>query len=206
MSSVNLEAIHVGEIHSSINFKKSKENATSSITVNDNIQDVWENKFNSLALVSKKITIIDRYFYQNIIKDHKAGKETSLLKFIKLLPKSPHKHSISIYSDGEIKTSKLHTDISGYIQSNIKNNPILKSKISIIDFNSCLESYFINNAHDRLITFDDYACEIGIGMEIFSTASLRPTSFSIKPKSQSIFTTAYPKLSSNRIWHEDVSF
>lgn len=201
------EAVHINDINSSECFENSKDNARKCIEKNSDLTHVWNARFKSLAIISKKITIIDRYLYENMISDYESGQETSLYKLVNLLPNVKHKFSISIYSCGGLKSRDEHKKIMSYVEVKIKGNPLFKSKISILDLNSCIESYFMNNAHDRLLMFDDYACEIGVGMEIFKSSNVvRNTSFSVKHKSFSLFPTVYPILSSNRSWHEEVMF
>lgn len=120
----NVEAFRPSDIYDSTHFINSKKFKDLDISDDESIKDIWRSRFNSLAKVSKRITIIDRYLAENSHRDH--DRTAAIMNFIELLPEVEHQYSISIYTAGDVANSDFHLHLE-----NRFNKEIIKNKSTI---------------------------------------------------------------------------
>lgn len=173
----NFEIIEFDDHYSSKNIQKSYYEARSEIVRNSEIDEIWNNKFHTLAKYSKNIVIIDRYFFKNLREDIGFKHKTSIECFLDFLMKYSKKYNITIISiggedksDEQFPVDKFFTDLCDSKYSNIFN------KIELI---SKGESFFQKISHDRFISFDKFVCTIGVGFSIFRNFPVLQTTFNV---------------------------
>lgn len=194
----NIEAFRPCDIYESTHFRNSKKFKDLDISDNESIKDVWSTRFNSLAKVSKKITIIDRYLAENSNKDH--DRKSAIINFIELLPEVEHKYSISIYTAGDYSNSELHLNLENRFNKEIIKNKSIMKKVNMIHCCSIKNELFKSKSHDRLIAFDSFVCEVGVGMEIFRCLPIRNTTFNMKDIKSSHLSSIISLFNKNRLW------
>lgn len=181
---------------------KSKILSNKGILPGESIEDIWREQFLNIAKYSKNITIIDRYFIENLCKEMalKRSPITSLAKFISLLSPCNKKYNINIISVGDIKDSQRHIEMENYIRKFIARVEVSKVVSSLV-VNSCDDAIFRSGSHERYIGFDNFIYKIDRGMQIFSPYPMDATSISIfRNFNNSTFNHAYKTLMSQRLW------
>lgn len=200
----SLEIVNINNFNESEHFRNSKNLENCSILSGDDIQQIWITRFDSIAKKSKKITIIDRYFSKNL-KEDIGCRVTSIERFIDFLSNTGRKYSISIFSSGDEKYSETHNTLSYYIDKTLSNRPNFKNTISLFEINSCEDSLFIKDAHDRFIQFDDYTVLLGTGMAIFRSFNLSASKFSFyRSAKDPMFSTALSNMNKNIKWKHKI--
>lgn len=187
-------------------YKRSVELSSSGIEANFDISVVWQERFHKVAKYSKKISIVDRYFSENLIKDlDKNVNKCAIDNFIDFLNSSKikQKYSITIYTVAGASNSSERTEISNYLRKRMKENTGYKLALSNIRIISCKTEYFKRFSHDRFICFDEFVYEVGRGFEIFRTFDSSATTLSIKNINFSNFNYSIGKLSGGVMWQED---
>ncbi|MBU1618425.1 MAG: hypothetical protein KJ556_02495 [Gammaproteobacteria bacterium] len=194
------EVVSPSNFGESVSFSKSKTMSLEQIKKGDDINLIWKNKFHCLAKHSKHITIIDRYSALNILEDHANGKKTSLELIIDFLTTTGGKFDITIYGACDIpKKSVNATTLKNYLDNHLRKQPNYLKTISNSGFSLCKNKFFGEEAHDRMISFDEsFVVEIGSGLDIFRDKPLASNTFAIKIKTLTCFTEIYSKLSMNR--------
>lgn len=194
------EIVSASNFGESISFLKSKKMSLEQIKKGDDINQLWENRFHNLAKHSKHITIIDRYSALNILEDHAIGKKTSLDLLIDFLSTTGNKYEITIYGACDIPNRLVNaTELKSYLNGNLRKRPNYLSTISNSSFALCKNKFFGEEAHDRMISFDeDFVVEIGSGLDIFRDKPIKTNTFSIKRKGLTFFSSIYNELSKNR--------
>lgn len=178
----NFEVLKPFELNDSIIFEKAKKISFSEISTTDTNSSIWIERFEKLSFYSQNITIIDRYFTQNVISDIKNSLTTSIDFFISNLPnnQSINLSIISVMGNNNnrnFKKFKMH--ILNIINSDIN----IRNKFSSIKLISSTDGYFKDNSHDRYLIFDEKVFRVGKGMCIFSTHPMHPMTFNIVEKS-----------------------
>lgn len=181
---------------------KSKVLANKGILPGEKIENIWREQFLNVAKYSKNITIIDRYFIENLRKEMalKHSPMTSLEKFTSLLSPCNKKYNINIISVGGVKNSQSHIEVENYIRKFIAKEEV-SAVISSLIISSCDDAIFRSGSHERYIGFDNFIYKIDRGMQIFSPYPMDATSISIFRKTNnSTFNYAYKTLMSQRLW------
>lgn len=173
----SFEIIDFDEHHSSKNIQKSYYQSRSDINRESKINDIWGDKFHTLAKYSKNIVIIDRYFFENLREDVGVSRKTSIECFLDFLMKYSKKYNLTIISiggenksDEQFPVDKFFTDLCDSKYGNMFN------KIELI---SKGESFFQKISHDRFISFDKFVCTIGVGFAIFRNFPVPQTTFNV---------------------------
>ncbi len=175
------ELLGAGMCSESLNFGKSVELSRSDIWGYKSAAEIWESRFKSLAQFSKKIVIIDRYFFQNIWEAAERNtNKNSMINFFNFLSKTGKKHHIKIISYGGNKDSDFHAGVFNYFRKNVVKVPALNKSLESWELSSVQEGFFQGESHDRLIGFDRHLCQIGNGMRIFGPAPHPRATFSAK--------------------------
>lgn len=65
---------------------------------------------------------------------------------------------------------------------------------------SIKDDLFMLKSHDRLIAFDNFVCELGVGMEIFRCSPIRNTTFNMKDIKRSHLSSIIALFNKNRLW------
>lgn len=179
--------------------RRNKELLNKGILPGDDINQVWNSQFIKIAKHSKTITIIDRYFGDNLCKEMSL-ESTSIKKFIDLLAPLNKKFNITIYTVGGIKGSQKHIEIENYIRHFMSKSNVSKV-VSTLSVCSCDDVIFRDNCHERYIAFESFIFKIDRGMQIFSPYPQVATSISIYRKtSTSTFSHALKALTTKRLW------
>lgn len=179
--------------------QRSKELANRGLLPTDNIDNIWSEQFINFARHAKTITIIDRYFGENICKEMKSMK-TSLEKFLELLSICKKKYNITILTVGDVKDSQRHIEIENYTRR-LLEKPNISKIISNFNISSCKDTVFRDHAHERYICFENFIFKIDRGMQIFGPYPQAATSISIYRKTaKSTFNHALQSLMPKRLW------
>lgn len=175
------ELLGAGMCSESLNFGKSVELSRSDIFGYRSAEEIWINRFEQLAKFSKKIVIIDRYFFQNVWEAaERRAAEDSLRNFFNFLSRLGKQFHIKIISHGGVKGSEFHTGVCEYFNKTILRVPALCKSIESWELSSVKEDFFIGESHDRLIGFDRHLCQIGNGMRVFGPAPHPRATFTAK--------------------------
>lgn len=202
IDNTNLEIVTPENINESLNFKNSILVSQLDIKKDEVYSDVWNKRFLTLAEQTSTITIIDRYMALNIINDINKGLKTSLEKFIESLSACDKNYSINVYSACDFANDNLNSsELSNYINNTLKKRPYFKKSNFEIKFALCKDHKFRDEAHDRMISFDNHVVQIGKGMDIFRDKKIDNNSFTIKSRSLSGFNDIYKELTRNREWN-----
>lgn len=180
----------------------SKIIANKGILPSEKIEDVWREQFFNIAKHTKNITIIDRYFIENLCKEMalKHTPKTSLEKFISLLPSGIKKYNINVISVGGDKNSQHHIEVENYVRK-LCTKVGVSQVVSSLTISSCDDSIFRSGSHERYIGFDNFIYKIDLGMQIFSPYPMVATSISIfRDFNKSTFSYAYNALIPHRLW------
>ncbi|WP_455922313.1 hypothetical protein [Pseudomonas putida] len=166
--STGFELLGAGMCSESQNFGKSAELSRLDIFGYNSAEEIWTNRFEQLAKFSKKIVIIDRYFYQNIWEAaQRKSSEDSLRNFFNFLSRLGKQFHIKIISYGGERNSDFHAGVSDYFYKSILKIPALSGALESWELSSVKEDFFRGESHDRLIGFDRHLCQIGNGMRVF---------------------------------------
>lgn len=180
----SFEIVGSGVVTESRNFESSRFNAVKDIAYGSNIDDLWCERFESIAEYNGAIYISDRYVFDRILDEHANGvKRTSIFRFIGLLS-SEKKTSITILSDGGERSGQAEFELCNYFEALLRSPPIAK-KISAITLISMPAQGFQKYAHDRYIRFGHHVFQIGVGMSIFERHTIPETTFTIKQFNES---------------------
>ncbi|EMK6581720.1 hypothetical protein V9K46_002525 [Vibrio parahaemolyticus] len=199
-----VEVVNVNNFSDSQFFQNSKDLENYSILAGEDINDVWSKRFSSIASKTKTITIIDRYFSKNFEEDMNV-RETSIERFINFLSQTGRKYSVSIFSDGGEKHSDRHNAIANYIDRTLSKKPNFISAISYFEVNSCDDSLFRKEAHDRFIQFDCFTVQLGTGSAIFRSFPLNACKFSFyRSAKDPMFSVALSTMQKRRKWRHTV--
>lgn len=195
-----VELVNVNNFSDSQFFRNSKELENRSILAGENIDDVWNKRFAAIANKTKIITIIDRYFSKNFEEDMNV-RITSIERLINFLSQTGRKYSVSIFSDGDEKHSDRHNAIVHYVNRTLSKKPSFKSAISYFEVNSCDDSLFQKDAHDRFIQFDSFTVQLGTGTAIFRSYPLNACKFSFyRTVKDPMFSVALSTMQKRRKW------
>lgn len=175
------EVLSAGVCSESENLRKSVDLAKADITHPQTANDVWIQRLKPLAKYSKKILIVDRYFFANV-QDAviKQKNDDSMKNFFVFLADLGTQHHIKIISHGDVKNSPLHAAVHGRFFNQIALVPALKKAVSSLTLISAQEEFFRDDAHDRFIGFDKHICQIGNGMRVLGSSPLPRSTFAAK--------------------------
>jgi len=196
-----LEIISLCSLSESENFGKSKNNCLMDIKAGDVFDDIWSSRFYRMAEFSKKITIIDRYLALNLQQDFERGKVTALELLINKLSKLNKNFSIDVFSACDFPSEQVNaTIINTYIKNTLIKKPYFNIHNIQINFSLCKDSFFKDEAHDRMLCFDEHVAQIGKGMDIFREIAIKNNTFTIKSRILTSFDDIYKVLARNREW------
>ncbi len=197
----SLEISRISGLTTSSSYSKSIKLSNQGIKADDSIEKIWMLQFQKTAKYSKVITIIDRYFGENLSIDmEKKRRETAIERFISFLSKEGRKFSITIGTVGGERNSERHNEITNFLRGKIKNNITFRNTISDMTLFSCDDKTFQKFCHDRFICFDNIVYEIGKGFDIFRDIPLFSSTLSIKNSSTSSFKYSLGELMPRRLW------
>ncbi|MNE11274.1 hypothetical protein D3C76_637770 [compost metagenome] len=175
------EILGAGMCSESLNFGKSVELSRSDIWGYGSAEEIWINRFKSLAQFSKKIVIIDRYFFQNVWEAaQRRSTDNSMKNFFSFLSELGKTYHVKIISHGGAKDSDFHAGVYDYFYKSIARIPALNKALESWELSSVKEEFFQGESHDRLIGFDRHLCQIGNGMRVFGPAPHPRATFSAK--------------------------
>ncbi|WP_278382840.1 hypothetical protein [Pseudoalteromonas distincta] len=196
-----LEIVSPNNLNESINFNNSAKYCESDIKANDDIDIVWNTRFCNIVRYSKKITVIDRYLAENLIRDFTNGNKSSLEWLVEKLSTYDTDYNLDIFSACDRRNSEISSaDIRGFIDNTLKRKPYFRESQININFSLCKDRLFGEKAHDRMICIDEHVVQIGKGVDIFRDKIIENNTFTIKPKNVSLFQGVYRDLSRNREW------
>lgn len=194
----NFELITPININESVNFIKSEKYAAQDIKSTEDLEEIWDTRFQGLALYTKTITIIDRFAVKNIIEDYKLNRKTSIELFIDKLPKDGRKYSINLYSACDIGGSTNLTELKTYLTDILGKKTYYLIGVQDFRISLCKNSFFGQEAHDRMLKFDDHhVIQIGNGLDIFRSSPILNNTFNVKVPESTNFDFIYRNLSSN---------
>jgi hypothetical protein len=195
-----VEIVNINNLNESQYFEKSRTLSHQGIPEGDDINVVWNERFAPIARNTKKITIIDRYLFENFERDL-PNKKPAIEKFIELLSQCDGTFAITIYSVGGSKFSDIYNTITTYIDRTLSKKAFYKKSISVLEINSCDEEIFKRKAHDRYIQFDAFTIRLGSGISIFRDYPISACSFDFyRYTHENLFNSALSSMSGNRLW------
>ncbi len=180
----SFEVLKASELHNSVLFKNAEQYTFSEINIGDTKSNIWSQRFENISKYSKQVTIIDRYFCQNTVKDIKESLNTSLKFFFEKLPLNQNINLSIISAMGNNSNSNFKR-FKKHINDILQADLTIKSKFSSIKLISSKNEYFRDFSHDRYIIFDEKVFRLGKGMVIFSSHDMYPMTFNLVEKSQS---------------------
>ena len=157
----NVEAAELHNVSESDKFESARQLANCNIPIDQPIVDLWAERFQMFAKVSKQITIVDRYAAWNLYND-----QDELLNLLQFLENDSPKCYVTIYSSPDVGTDLVDSDQTARKLKNRVSQLGLK-KIKKITLHMSLNHVFSTYAHDRYIRFDGITCIIGKGIEVF---------------------------------------
>ena len=157
----NVEAAELHNVSESDKFESARQLANCNIPIGQLIVDLWAERFQMLAKISKQVTIVDRYAAWNFDND-----QNDLLNLFQLLENDSSKCYVTIYSSPDAGTDLIDSD---QITRKLKNrvSQLGLKNIKKITLHLSLNHVFSTYAHDRYIRFDGITCIIGKGIEVF---------------------------------------
>lgn len=172
---------------------------------NQTPEEVWNSRFEALAQHSKKITIIDRYFFQNIKESNEKNQTNESLKnFFSFLSRTNKNFNIRIISHGGERESDFHRCIFDTFYRKVMRIPALSKSIANLTLISSTENFFKTNSHDRFVCFDRHVCQIGNGMRVLGNTPIPQSTFSAKfdRHGEAATREAMASRPENRLWQE----
>ncbi|MBV4508881.1 hypothetical protein HU730_002315 [Pseudomonas sp. SWRI22] len=175
------EMLGAGVCSESWHIENSFHLSHSDILENDTADNVWQTRFASLARFSKKITIIDRYFFDSIWRAAQVGKvDPGLSNFFTYLSLIGKKFNVKIISHGGERNSDFHCAVSSVFQKLRMSNAKIASALESLTLISSTEDFFRKESHDRFIGFDRHVCQVGNGMRVLGGTPLPRSTFLAK--------------------------
>lgn len=179
--STGFEILGAGVCSESENLARASSLASSDILEVDGPEDVWNSRFKGLALYSKKITIIDRYFFQGIWRSaERQVIDEALKNFFMFLSRLNRKFNIKIISYGDVRNSDFHSAVYQQFYRGIYKVPALSKSINSLTLVSSSEDFFKRESHDRFIGFDRHVCQVGNGMRVLGAKPIPRSTFLAK--------------------------
>lgn len=186
----NVEMIRLTEVSESQEFHDMSIRAQSGLTEGQTIQDVWEERLESLASHSKHVVIVDRYSCSRIIESRLSNRDSDsngLIQLIELMADRASLESITVFSSlnytPEDNADRISNPERLEIVRDSLNDEMQQFESIRLEVNFPRNDILHSYAHDRHISFDGFrACAIGIGAEeAFQGDTLRRnTQFSYK--------------------------
>lgn len=175
------EMLGAGICSESLHLAKCAELATSDIIETQTADQIWNTRFDRLARHSKNITIMDRYFFENIWRAaQKNLSDEGMKNFFTFITRYNKKFNIKIISHGNIKDSDFHTAIYNKFYTSIYKSPIYQKSLNSLTLISASDDFFRDQCHDRFIGFDKHICQIGNGMRILGNSPIPRSTFLAK--------------------------
>lgn len=175
------ELLAAGVCSESINISHSLTLSDSEILETDTPKQVWETRFETLARHSKKITIVDRYFFENIRKAASQNSiDEAMRNFFSFLSKIDKKFNIRIISHGGEDGSDFHTGVHEAFYRGVYKIPAYWKAIGSLTLVSAKEEFFVKKSHDRFLGFDRHICQIGNGMRVLGAVPIPSSTFLAK--------------------------
>lgn len=175
LSSSNLELVRFDCVNRANVFLQAEELANEPIEKDTKILEVWRQRFDRLARLSRHIVLMDRFALESA---HKRGDPHSgLRRFLMELNKSANTCGVVIYTS--VKEFQPHELIGHFTQiwQSVPSGGVRKVQLYLVD-----DRDFMGIAHDRYIRFEKTVCEIGMGIDILTGQKVwRTSSFSLKP-------------------------
>jgi len=180
-SDTNFELLAAGVCSESINITQSLGLSDSEILESDTPKKVWETRFEALARHSKKITIVDRYFFENV--RNAAGQNSiddAMKNFFSFLAKIDKKFNIRIISHGGEKGSDFHAGVYDAFYKGVYKVPNYWKVVGNLTLVSAKEKFFVKKSHDRFFGFDRHICQVGNGMRVLGAVPIPSSTFLAK--------------------------
>lgn len=175
------EMLGVGVCSESVHINRSFELSRADIFECDAPEFVWQTRFNSLAKYSKKITIIDRYFFECIWDAAKRDKvDSALMNFFRYISRLDKKFNVKIISHGGERHGDFYSAINSVFQRLLMKNPKFSSVLESLTLVSANNEFFRDQSHDRFIGFDRHVCQVGNGMRVLADAPTPRSTFLAK--------------------------
>jgi len=204
-SKTGFEVLSAGVSSASENFANSRIFASSDISAEGTIDEMWRDKFETTVKHSKKILIVDRYFFQGIHNDAtRQIKNECATNFFKLLAKQEKQFNVKIISYGDLKDSDLHATIHHFFYSKIHKVAALRKNISSLTLVSANIEFFQKESHDRFIGFDKHLYQIGNGMRVFGKRPTPRATFSAKYDHNGELSTRETASRKHKLWSEEL--
>lgn len=184
-----IEAIRFSHADLAIRLENAKDLSQRMIRKGMSVEDLWQERFRLLAMYSKRtmdrvpqVTIVDRYAVPNIIN---ASRNDGLFNLLRFVHAEPPGCMVTIFS-GYTNTEQYKFNAYRRLDEEIANLGLSKAKgIRQIQVFLCPSRLFGNESHDRHIRFNEFTCEIGTGVEVFSGSEVpRNSTFALKPPTQ----------------------
>ncbi|MBP0946427.1 hypothetical protein V2J59_18925 [Pseudomonas alliivorans] len=202
----SFELLAAGVCSESINITKSLGLSESEILESDTPKQVWDARFEALARHSKKITIVDRYFFENIRKAASRDSTDEAMKnFFSFLSKIDKKFNIRIISHGGEKDSDFHNGVYDAFYKGVYKVPIYWKAIGSLTLVSAKEEFFVKKSHDRFLGFDQHICQVGNGMRVLGSVPIPSSTFLAKFDREGHLSRRESLASSRdyKLWHEN---
>lgn len=180
-ATTGFEVLGASVCSESTNFRMAADLSRADIAPTESARDVWSARLKALAINSKNILIIDRYFFESAHrKINRPLAEDSMRNFFIFLSQLDMKHNVKIISYGDVKGSQFHSEIHGRFHDVVCRTPALKKALSSLTLISAEEDFFKGDSHDRFIGFDRHVCQIGNGMRVLGGSPLPRSTFTAK--------------------------
>ncbi|KAA8555289.1 hypothetical protein [Pseudomonas marginalis] len=175
------EMLGAGVCSESSHISNSLRLSQSDILEVDTAEQVWRTRFEPLARFSKKITIIDRYFFESIWRAAQDKKnDAGLFNFFTFLSALGKKYNVKIISHGGERHSDFHCAVSVAFSTLLRSNQKFSSALESLTLISASEDFFKKESHDRFIGFDRHVCQVGNGMRVLGATPLPRSTFLAK--------------------------
>jgi len=138
----------------------------------EQISDVWDQRFRPVAEVSTRVTVIDAYALRRFLTNIESGRPTGLGGFLDSLAKTRAGFAVKLVSS--LPHGRNHQEFEGPIDDLTRRfapESLLTFEVLVVEDKSIgVES------HERCVVFDEFAFEVGLGLELFEwTAAERRT-------------------------------
>ena len=171
----SVETAELRNVSASAKFDAAYKLANGKIEDNQPISDLWSERFQGFAKVSKQVTIVDRYAAYNFYD----GKN-ELLNLFKFIEKDSSNCYVTIYSSPD--ANRYHQVNLSEIEEKLKNevSKLGLKNIEKVTLHMTPNRVFSDLVHERYIRFDKITCGIDIGIQVFRHNTTRASNFHFK--------------------------
>ena len=142
---VRVEGIRLWDIDISEKFSHSERLSNAAIDIGDSIDDVWKQRFQSLAAYSREVVIVDQYAMRE-------NNINGILRLLRFLDRDARHCRVTVYSSLAPygRGPKFTESRMGSETAKFNGNGIVSVQVHLFH-----ESDFRKYAHDRHIRFDN---------------------------------------------------